>query len=222
MIVAEYPTQSPADTDRDGEIEPITLRLPPEWCLTDQALMAISSLNDATQFERSEEGALIISPPANRMSAASGGEILAQIRNWLHAGAGGQVCDARIGYLVGNNAVRSPDVSWITQEQMEHLDQEGLDEEGFTPLCPPFVVEVVSPSDSLPAQQGKMEAWISYGVRLGWLIDRQRSLAWIYRAGQDEPELLERPSELSGEDVLPGLTVEFSRIWKPAESGGSE
>ena len=221
MIVAEHPTQVLAEIDHDQGIEPITLRLPPEWCLTDQALMAISSLNEAVRFERSEEGALIISPPPSGPSSPLSGRIYSQIERWADNVGGGEARESSAGYLVGENAVRGPDVSWMTQEQLESLGVDGY-EEGYAPFCPPFVVEVVSPRDSLTAQQRKMEAWLNYGVRLGWLIDRRRSLAWIYRPGQQEPELLERPSELSGEDVLPGLTVECSRIWKPVKSGDSQ
>ena len=220
MIVAEHPIQAAVDTDRDGGIEPITLRLPPEWCLTDQALMAISSINDGVRFERSEEGALIISPPASGKSSPVGGRIYVQVDQWAEAEGGGEARESSAGYRVGVNAVRGPDVSWMTQEQLESMDEETA-EEGYPPFCPPFVAEVIAPRDTVAAQQGKMEEWLAYGVRLGWLIDRRRSLAWIYRAGQDEPELLERPSELSGEDVLPGLTVECSRIWKPVKSGDS-
>ena len=221
MVQATRDAPAQLETSIDDGVEPITLRLPPEWCLTDQALMAISSLNGATQFERSEEGALIISFAAGGWSSEIGTELSFQIMLWSRREGGGHVRDASAGYKVGAGAVREPDVSWFPHERLDQVDETAREEE-FAPFCPPFVVEIVSPRDSVPAQQRKMEEWMGYGVRLGWLIDRQRSLAWIYRAGQDEPELLERPSELSGEDVLPGLVVECSRIWKPEESGGSE
>jgi Uma2 family endonuclease len=48
---------------------------------------------------------------------------------------------------------------------------------------------------------------------LGWLIDPQQPQVEIYRLGQ-EVEILESPSTLSGEDVLPGLTIELSSIFE--------
>ena len=221
MIVAENPAEAPDSLARDSGLEPITLCLPPEWRLTDQALLAISSLNEATQFERSEEGALIISFAAGWPSANVGAVIIAQVVGWSVSSGGGQVGDSSAGFRLPGGAVRSPDVSWISPDQLAQLEDDH-DPPAFPPFCPPFVVEVVSSRDSVAAQQRKMGQWLDYGVRLGWLIDRQRSLAWIYRPGQQEPELLDRPSELSGDDVLPGLTVECSRIWKPVKSGDSE
>ena len=76
-----------------------------------------------------------------------------------------------------------------------------------------FVVEIRSPSDRLPDQLDKMELWLEQGARLGWLIDPFDGIAHIYRPGR-EPEQLERPETLSGEDVLPGLTVNLERAWR--------
>ena len=83
-------------------------------------------------------------------------------------------------------------------------------------LCPAFVVEVRSPGDSLLAQQERMENWIHLGVRLGWLVDERGESVWIYRPGS-EPERQIRPKQLSGEDVLEGLTVDCTRIWAMAD-----
>ena len=216
MIVAEHPTQVPAEIDHDPGIEPITLCLPTEWRLTDQALMAISSLNDAIKFERSEQGALIISFAAGGMSSPMGGKIYRQVDAWADSVGGGQARESSAGYGVGARTVRSPDISWVSREQLASLDKATL-RQGFLPICPPFVVEVVSPDDSVAAQKRKMDEWIGFGVQLGWLIDGDRATAWIYRADQDEPESLERPDTLSGEDVLPGLVVDLTYVWSLAE-----
>ena len=55
---------------------------------------------------------------------------------------------------------------------------------------------------------------MSYGVQLGWLIDPKRELVWIYRAGQDEPDFLERPDTLSGEAVMSGFTLDCAPLWR--------
>ena len=78
--------------------------------------------------------------------------------------------------------------------------------------CPELIVEVRSQSDDLTQQQGKMERWIRYGALLGWLVDPQEETVWVYRPGV-EPERLERPDEVGGEDVCEGLVVNFGRIW---------
>ena len=87
------------------------------------------------------------------------------------------------------------------------------DDEGIPRFCPDFVIELRSPSDRLPDQQRKMRFWMAQGVQLGWLIDPFADTAHIYRPDR-EPELLQRPNSLSGEDVLPGLVVDLSRVWR--------
>ena len=49
-------------------------------------------------------------------------------------------------------------------------------------------------------------------VRLGWLIDRRTRRVEIYRLGQ-AVEVLESPTELSGEDVLPGFVLNLQTVW---------
>jgi Uma2 family endonuclease len=82
----------------------------------------------------------------------------------------------------------------------------------FAPLCPDFVVELLSPSDSLKDTQEKMKEYRDNGARLGWLINRKSRQVEIYRQGQDV-EVLESPASLSGEDVLPGFVLNLEPIW---------
>ncbi|HEY9666115.1 MAG TPA: Uma2 family endonuclease, partial [Coleofasciculaceae cyanobacterium] len=50
------------------------------------------------------------------------------------------------------------------------------------------------------------------GTRLAWLINRQDQRVEIYRLGQ-EKEVLDSPMSLSGEDILPGFTLNLEPIW---------
>ena len=63
-----------------------------------------------------------------------------------------------------------------------------------------------------------MEEWLLFGVELGWLVDPLEETVWVYRPGQ-EPEQLERPTQLSGEAVLDGLTVEMAEVWALVDEG---
>ena len=57
-----------------------------------------------------------------------------------------------------------------------------------------------------------MEEYIHCGVKLGWLINPERKEVEIYRIGT-EKELLNNPTSLSGEKLLPGLAVDLSEIF---------
>jgi Uma2 family endonuclease len=84
----------------------------------------------------------------------------------------------------------------------------------FLPLCPDFVIEVLSPSDRLPTLQQKMEEYRDNGASLGWLIDPEERKVHVYRPGK-RVETLNRPKRIGGDPELPGFVLELARIWKP-------
>jgi Uma2 family endonuclease len=82
----------------------------------------------------------------------------------------------------------------------------------FLPLCPDFVVELMSPSDTLPQTREKMEEYIENGAQLGWLINRTKRQVEVYRPNR-EVEILENPQTVSGENILPGFLLDLATIW---------
>ena len=108
-----------------------------------------------------------------------------------------------------NGADRAPDASWVKIERWNALTPE--QRQKFLPLCPDFVVELRSPTDSLKATREKMQEYIDNGARLGWLIDQKNKRVEIYRQGQDV-EILQSPTTLLGEDVLPGFVLDLNGI----------
>ncbi|MEB3830374.1 Uma2 family endonuclease, partial [Phormidium sp. CCY1219] len=68
-----------------------------------------------------------------------------------------------------NGAVRSPDVSWVSNERWEGLNL--AQQQEFSRLSPDFVVELRSRSDAIENLREKMREYIDNGVRLCWLID---------------------------------------------------
>jgi Uma2 family endonuclease len=83
------------------------------------------------------------------------------------------------------------------------------EQEKFPPICPNFVIELRSRTDSLEDIQKKMQEYLNSGLHLGWLINPQQQQVEIYR--RDRPgEIIELPAELSGEDVLPGFNLSLS------------
>lgn len=97
----------------------------------------------------------------------------------------------------------------MARERWDALTQQQQD--GYPPLCPDFVVELRSPTDSLEELHAKMQEYMDNGTLLGWLINPQDRQVEIYRPGQ-EVEVLQSPINLSGEDVLPGFVLSLQRI----------
>jgi Uma2 family endonuclease len=57
-----------------------------------------------------------------------------------------------------------------------------------------------------------MQEYQENGAKLGWLIDRNRKKVEIYRP-KKSVEVQNSPNSLSGEDILPGFTLDLSEIW---------
>ncbi len=101
-------------------------------------------------------------------------------------------------------------MAWVRKERWNTLTQE--EKEKFPHLAPDFVLELMSPTDSLKETQAKMQEYINNQVRLGWLINPKTRRVEIYRLGQ-AVEVLESPQKLSGEDVLPGFVLNMQLFW---------
>jgi Uma2 family endonuclease len=98
----------------------------------------------------------------------------------------------------------------VSRQRWEALTPK--ERKGFVPLCPDFVVELRSESDSLTQLRSKMQEYMDNGARLGWLINPQQRRVEIYRAGV-AVQMLENPTELSGEEVLPGFVLHLTRVF---------
>ena len=73
------------------------------------------------------------------------------------------------------------------------------------------MVELSSPSDNLEDLRSKMQEYIDNGALLAWLIDPIRKIVEIYCTG-GLTEVLLNPSQLSGENVLPGFVLDLEDI----------
>ncbi|MBN3949908.1 MAG: Uma2 family endonuclease [Nostoc sp. NMS7] len=186
---------------------PSTLKLKID--LTDEQFFQMCQKNRDYRFERTASGELLIMPPTGSDTGRRNVKISTQLDIWNSESNLGEVFDSSTGFTLPNGAERSPDASWITIERWNTLTPE--EQEKFAPICPDFVVELRSRSDSLKELQEKMQEYIENGTQLGWLIDRKNKRVEIYRPGKDV-EILENPASLSGENVLPGFVLDLQQI----------
>ena len=188
----------------------LTLNLNPIIKLTDDQFFQLCQENENIRLERTAKGELIIMSPAGGETGNSNAGLTAQIWIWNESHKLGKVFDSSTGFKLPNGADRSPDASWVKLERWDALTPE--QQKKFPPLCPDFVVELMSPSDSLKDTQDKMKEYRDNGAVLGWLINRKSRQVEIYRQNQ-EVEVLESPAAVSGEDVLPGFILNLESIW---------
>ena len=191
-------------------IGPLTLRLPPGWELTNEQLLELCSLNETVPFEVDETGALILNMPSGHTSEWIAMRFVTALHNWMDEDAGDMVYGSGGLFELPDGNRRVPDAAWVSGARMAGID---LFDGDPLPAAPDLVVEVRSLSDQIDRVQTKMQLWLRNGVRLGWLVDPFDQRIWVYRPGA-EAVMLERPAELSDDEVLPGLVVDLRRIWR--------
>ena len=178
--------------------------------ISDRQLEIISHDNPDARIETNSIGQLIFMSPTGGETGDRNLELAFQIKLWNKQSKLGKVFDSSTGFRLSNSAVRSPDVSWIPIEKWNSLTKE--QKRKYLPLDPDFVIELMSPSDSLDEAQNKMKEYISCGVRLGWLINPDDKQVEIYRQGKDK-KILDNPSNLLGENILPGLVISLEDVF---------
>ena len=188
----------------------LTVNLESVIDMTDEQFFQLCQNNRELRFERNANGELIIMSPAGGETGNRNGRLNQQLFNWTDADSTGIAFDSSTGFKLPNGADRSPDASWIKLERWDALTDE--EKRKFPPICPDFVIELLSPSDSLKTTQEKMKEYIDNGVRLGILINRKSRQVEIYRPGK-EVEVLDSPTTVSGEEVLKGFVLNLGMIW---------
>ncbi|MTJ50138.1 Uma2 family endonuclease [Dolichospermum sp. UHCC 0259] len=188
----------------------VTLQIPQSLKFTDDKFVEIVAANKDLRLELSAQGELSIMSPTGGETGNRNFEMCLDLGYWNRQNGLGKAFDSSTGFKLPNGATRSPDVSWIKIERWNALTPE--QRKRFLPLCPDFVIELVSESDDLADTQAKMREYIANGLRLGWLINPKNKQVEIYRPNQ-EIEVLQSSTSLSGEDVLPGFILDLQPIF---------
>jgi len=188
----------------------VILQIPQSLKFTDDKFVEMVAANKDLRLELSSQGELSIMSPTGGETGDRNLELGGQVWFWNRQNGLGKAFDSSTGFKLPNGATRSPDVSWIKIERWNALTPE--QRKRFLPLCPDFVIELVSESDDLADTQAKMREYIANGLRLGWLINPKNKQVEIYRPNQ-EIEVLQSPLSLSGENVLPGFILDLQPIF---------
>ena len=194
-----------------SDTAPIQLQLRPVVDLNDDEFFELCQINRKLRIERTAEGDLAIMPPAGGETGDKNAFVIAFLKMWSLQDSTGVAFDSSTGFILPNRAIRSPDVAWVKRERLTGLTPE--QKKKFFPLCPNFVIELRSASDTPRAVQEKLQEYIDNGAQLGLLLDPQDRCVYMYRPGA-AVICLENPSSVSAEPELPGFVLNLTQIWE--------
>lgn len=188
----------------------LTLDLRPVIRLSHEQFEQIALANPDLRLELTAAGELVLMPPTGGNTGRRNSDLTTEITLWNRRTKLGVVFDSSTVFRLPNGAERSPDVAWVRLDRWQRLTP--AEQDSFPPLCPDFVIELRSKTDRLAPLQAKLREYQANGCSLGWLINVQDRQVEVYRADQP-PEVLDAPPTLSGEAILPGLTVDTPELW---------
>ena len=192
-------------------LPPLVMRSSPALRqMSDQEFFEFCQLNPDWRIEQTSEGDLIIMPPTGGETGRRNFNLNVLFGIWVEKDGAGVGFDSSTAFSLPNGAKRAPDLAWVKGERWEALTT--AEREVFPPLCPDFVVELRSRSDTQAMLQAKMEEYRTNGASLGWLIDPLEKQVYVYRPDV-EMVCLNNPDTISGEPLLPGFVLELKRLW---------
>lgn len=174
--------------------------------ITDEEFFELCRNNADLRMEMTKEGDLIIMPPTGGITSGINFSLVVRLGVWAEKDGTGKGFESNALFVLPNGAKRMPDMSWIKLERWNKLTDE--QKKSFPPICPDFVVELRSPSDSIKDLQDKMEEYIENGAQLGWLIDPIQKKVFVYRPNVPVEELV-KPTSISGEPLLKGFKLDL-------------
>jgi len=188
----------------------LVLHLPKSMPLNERQFFDFCVENRELRIERTTQGDLEIMPPTSGMTGCRNANLSAQLYSWAIQDNTGVGFDSSCGFILPNGATRSPDVSWVKKSRLAKLTPE--QKQRFLPLCPDFVIELRSPSDSLKTLQTKMQEYMENGASLGWLINPQQKQVFVFHP-EKEVIVLDNPKFLTHDKLLIGFKLEMQTLW---------
>lgn len=184
---------------------------------SDAEFQELCHANPDLRIERTHTGEVIIMSPAGGKTGERNSEISGQLWLWNRQVRLGHAFDSSTGFKLSNSAIRAPDASWVRADRWQALSEEA--QRKFPPICPDFVIELRSPTDSETELRAKMEEYLANGAQLGWLIDPANRQVEVYRRGEST-QILDNPQAVSGDPLLPGFVLDLTEIFTEVDSDG--
>lgn len=178
--------------------------------MTEDEFFIFCQANPQLKFERRADGTIDYMALTGGETGRRNSELVTDLTIWNRQARLDHVFDSSTGFRLPNGAVRSPDAAWVSTAAWKALSEEQRSK--FSPLCPEFVVELLSASNSPAALAQKAQEYLDNGCRLVWLLNPKNETARVFRADGSVSVANSFNETLSGEDVLPGFSFALSLL----------
>lgn len=178
--------------------------------MTDAEFLWFCQENKDLRIERNSKLEIIIMSPVTTLSNYGSGAVFAQLYMWSLQNGNGLAFDSSTGFTLPDRSVLSPDASWLSKEKWNALSDH--DKDRFAPVCPEFIIEVRSKSDSLEDLQAKMKVWIKNGAELAWLIDPREKTTYIYHPKEELRVVKGLDITMQGSGAVAGFVLDLSLL----------
>ena len=148
--------------------------------------------------------------PAGGFTSGANLSICGQLYTWWTTHRRGRVFDSSGGFFLGDGSMLNPDASYVLPQKLVGLTKDDMTK--FPKMCPDFVIELLSVTDSVPEAEEKLERWIENGAALAWLIDPYKKQVYVYQPGRGV--FIERGKLLHGSGPVEGFTLDLHEVWQ--------
>lgn len=192
---------------------PQVLNIPTMDTMNDDEFFAFCEANrrNGMHFERNKYGQIIFMSPTRSIGGARDLDIAIEVGYWAKQNKTGVAFGPATGFTLPDSSIKSPDVAWIRRDRWEQIPRELRKK--FAPICPDFVVEVMSESDTWNEQKDKMREYLVNGCQLGWLINPNEQAYMIFTPQNTNPDK-QAFGIINGGDVLEGLTIDLRTVFE--------
>src|SRR4051812_29859225 len=153
------------------------------------------------------DGEIVRMSPSGAEHGNVAGNVFALIREFVKQRGLGRVFAAETGFKLAPRRVRAPDVAFVRAERLA-----GGIPRKFFEGPPDLAVEVVSPSDTWPEVEAKVEDWLARGARSCWVVDPKTRLVMIHHPGGPVTRLDSKAS-IKDDELLPGFSIQVAEVF---------
>ncbi len=188
---------------------PLPLTVRPPTPVGDDELLVFSLRNRPYRIERNAKGELEIMSPLGGQGSRLESRVIRELDLWAEQN-GGVSFSSSGGFHLPDGSVLSPDAAWVSQARWDALSDR--EQRKFPPVCPEFLIEILSESDSQTALEAKMQMWLQNGAQLAWMINPYADTVSVYRA-DGSGNVLSRPEFVEATEPVAGFRLNLQTLW---------